>query len=302
MFTLRKRPMVPFFSTVSGNPKEAVGPEAPKVAHTDCGSMVQEEIDKLESYRPEYIGLIKTVIMPDHAHILLRVRQRLERPVTSYVGATMSAITSRLRKSGMIPMGESCFEEGITDSIVRGNGHYDILYSYICDNPRRLLMKRQYPDLFRRRLSITIGEVAYDAVGNMFLLRRPLVAVHVRRAWSKEEIEKYHAECCGKAENGYVLISPFIHPGEKAIMKEVIEAGGSVIKLSDRGFGERWKPTGRAFDLCAAGRLLCLAEAGSSEMKTEMRYAKASRMNRLAEAMADIGPVQMKISGNSLKK
>lgn len=93
------------------------------------------------------------------------------------------------------------------------------------------------------------------------------------------------------------MISPFIHPAERAIMHEVISGGGSVIKLTDRGFGQRWKPYGRAFDLCAEGRLLYLAEAGSSERKSDMHYGKASRMNRLAEAIAGIGAANMKITG-----
>lgn len=300
MFTLRKRESAPLFSTVSGNPRMKTGPEAPAVRHTPCGGIVQQEIDKLESYRPDKIKLIKTVIMPDHVHFMLRVRQTLEKPVTSFIAATMSAITSRLRQAGSIAPVVSCFEKGITDSIVRGKGRYQVIYDYICDNPRRLLMKKLYPDLFRRRLAISIKGDVYDAVGNIFLLRRPLVAVHVRRAWSQEDTEGYQEKCRAMAANGSVLISPFIHPAEKAIRDAVIEDGGSVIVLVSTAFRERWKPSGRAFDLCAAGRMLYLAETGSPEVEPEMRYALASHMNRLAETIAGTGLARMEVKGDSL--
>lgn len=182
MFTLRKSATTPVFSVVTGNPHILTGDEAPKVTHTPAGDFLQSEIDRLESYHPSEIKLIKTVIMPDHVHMLLRVIKTLPRPVTNYVAAMMSATTSGMRKQGMIGPEQSCFEPGITDSIVTGRGQFDIQYGYICDNPRRLLMKRLCNDLFRRRLSMEIGDNLYDAFGNMFLLRRPLVAVHVRRA------------------------------------------------------------------------------------------------------------------------
>ena len=101
--------------------------------------------------------------------------------------------------------------EGINDRIVFDQEQLDILIRYIADNPRRLLIKRLYPDLFRRNLSVNINGDVVDCVGNMFLLRKPLMAVHVRRKWSAGEVEAYKARCIEAALNGVVLISPFIH-------------------------------------------------------------------------------------------
>lgn len=286
MMTITKAEGIPLFSELAGNPYLREGPDAPHVAHFRAGDIVKEELDKMESFRPDNIKIIKSVVMPDHVHVLIRVLKYIEHPVTKYVGQTMAACTARMRREGLIGAGLSCFKEGISDSIVYKRGQMDILYNYICDNPRRLMIKRLYPSLFKRYLGLRIDEFELDAVGNIFLLRKPLHAVHVRRKWNAEERERYKARCFEIMEKGWVLISPFIHPVEKEIMREALEKGGSVIKLCDRGFGERWKPAGKEFDLCAEGRMLFMVEAGTSEVRTDMTYVKASHSNKIAEKIA----------------
>ena len=43
-------------------------------------------------------------------------------------------------------------------------------------------------------------------------------------------------------------------------------------------------------DTCAEGRLLLVAEAGTSTKSEDMSYDKASRLNRLAERLAALTP------------
>ena len=42
-------------------------------------------------------------------------------------------------------------------------------------------------------------------------------------------------------------------------------------------------------DTCAEGRLLLVSEAGAAVRAEDMSYAKASRLNRLAERIASLG-------------
>lgn len=84
----------------------------------------------------------------------------------------------------------------------------------------------------------------------------------------------------------HVMISPFIHPLEREIMKDALDAGGFIIKITERGFAERWKPEGKWFDLCAAGRYLVIAESGSPDIRRDMNYQIASHMNELAGYIA----------------
>ena len=299
MFTIKKSPDAPVFSHVKGNPfvqgpvrfrQGCEPPESqmpPYVEKTGIGMILDVEIRKLEEYRPEYIEIYKYVVMPDHCHILLRVKQRLKCSVLKYVSATESAATSECRRRGIIPRDASLFDlEGINDRVVYGKGQLKILREYIYDNPRRLLIKRLYPDLFRRTLGLQVGDYSLDCVGNIFLLRKPMLEVHVRRRWNEAECAEYVEKCVAAARAGMVLVSPAINRVEKEIMNAAIEEGGSVVRLLDRGFGERWKPAGKDFDLCAEGRLLVLVESGAATGKQTMTYDKATRLNRIAEYLA----------------
>ena len=46
--------------------------------------------------------------------------------------------------------------------------------NYMDDNPRRLAIKRLYPDLFKQVWNQTIGSTTYACMGNIWLLNRPV--------------------------------------------------------------------------------------------------------------------------------
>lgn len=291
MFTLQKHPDAPLLSHVFGNPAVRSGDDAPRVALSSLGRILDEELQKTASMRANALSFSKYVIMPDHVHILLELKQALTRPVTNLVSMIESATTSRCRKTKLIPQEASVFKgRGINDRIVFDRQQLETLQRYIDDNPRRLLIKRKYPDLFRRNLSVQINDDMIDCVGNMFLLRKPMLAVHVRRKWNATETEAYKWKCIRAMRQGMVLISPFIHPVENQIRKQALAEGGSVIQIVDHGFEERFKPSGQSMDTCAEGRLLLVAEAGTPTKKEDMSYDKASRLNRLAERLASLTP------------
>jgi hypothetical protein len=67
----------------------------------------------------------------------------------------------------------SLFEPNYNDHILMRDGQLENWKRYLRDNPRRLMMRREYPDLFRRALCIIIDGIRYSAFGNMLLLRQP---------------------------------------------------------------------------------------------------------------------------------
>lgn len=288
MFTFKKRRGVPDFSHLVGSPFVREGSGAPNVALHPIGEIIEQEIVRTGEMRYGSVFISNYVIMPDHVHILVRVLTYLKTSITRVIGLIESTATKICRKQGLIGEADCAFsDDGINDRIVYKQGQLDVLFKYIDDNPRRLMVKRMFPDLFRHQLGVMIDDLEMDCVGNIFLLRKPLMAVHVRRAWSEQQVAAYEKECAAHVANGGVLISPYIHPRERGIMKAAIEAGGSVVMIKDRGFGERWKPAGTDFDLCAGGRLLVMVESGSSmESKEDMSYGRASHMNRIAESIA----------------
>ena len=58
------------------------------------------------------------------------------------------------------------------------------------------------------------------------------------------------------ARSGAVIVSAFISPREREIMKLLLMEQLPVIEVVDNGFSDRYKPTGKSFYACAENRLV----------------------------------------------
>ena len=213
---------------------------------------------------------------------------------------------------------------GFQDSILFRAGQLGAMFNYLRDNPRRLAVKRLFPDLFRavaalRRPLPSLGVVgAFAALGNRFLLDRPLVQVQVSRrdfsyrrepkagggfkiardAAGEPLVAQESAAFTAKAEallararQGAALLSPCVSEGEREIARRAFAEGLPLVVLRNKGFAPLEKPSGRHFDACAAGRLLMLAPAAWPHVPGEkpMTRRDALALNRLAQALAEGG-------------
>ena len=141
------------------------------------------------------------------------------------------------REHGML------FALGYNDKVLLRAGQLETWLRYLKDNPRRLLMKRERPDLFRVQRGLTVGGLVFSALGNRFLLDRPLkVPVRCSRRLTEKEIEGEVARFLGMAKEGAVLVSPSISPGEKRVMRAAFDAGFPVVYLQENGLGELASP------------------------------------------------------------
>ncbi len=284
-------------------------PQMPEVRLSSLGSLVDEKINTMPDYTPQ-LEILKYVIMPDHLHILIHVKENLERHLGRVIGGFMGGCTSlakkkdllkngvnnesllkdRIKNEGPMKEGESLFAAKFHDRVVTKKGQIQRLKDYIADNPRRFLIKRSHPDLFRRYLHLRIGDREYAAYGNIFLLKQPyLLPVRIHRRWSPSEFAEYEERCLCEIEEGAVVISPFIHPAEKAIRNKAIEKGNKLIILRDQGFEERFKPQGKYFELCAAGQLLLLAPwPENTGRKSTSGSREFHSMNDMAMAIASL--------------
>lgn len=221
---------------------------------------------------------------------------------------------------------------GFQDSILFRAGQLDAMFNYLRDNPRRLAVKRLHPDLFRavgvlRRPLPGLGGVgAFAALGNRFLLDRPLVQVQVSRrdfAYRREpkaggglkiardaagapcvaqESAAFAATCdalLARARQGSVLLSPCVSEGEREVARRAFAEGLPLVVLRNKGFAPLEKPSGRLFDACAAGRLLLLAPAAWPHVPGEkpMTRRDALVLNRLAQALAGDGAAEINYRG-----
>ena len=231
-------------------PTWVVEPSAMGQAALDCWR-------KITDFWPQ-VSLIEAQLMPEHFHGILFVKERL--PLTHpdkpegpdnrrknlgdiirgfKVGCTMAwrelinggeyvvgpnlplpAVTPR-RILAAAPQ----WAEGFVDTILFHKGQLAKMINYLRDNPRRLGVKREHPELFKvaRDIEIAFADFGdggaitpwqgpasghFSAIGNHFLLSRPrLVQVQCSRAYFRYRMEnsgKYAAgpENCGKYAAG----------------------------------------------------------------------------------------------------
>ena len=178
------------------------------------------------------------------------------------------------------------FSKGFNDSILTGRGQLNHMMAYVRDNPRRLLIKRQHCGFFTIHRGITVASMRFDAVGNLDLLQRPLIAVHCHRRWSEAEQQAYHDRCLHASERGIVLIGAFISKAEQAIAKAVREKHLPLIHLVESGFNDLYKPVGEAFYATAEGRLLQLAPWPYHNESHPITREQCMELNRMAEMIA----------------
>lgn len=199
--------------------------------------------------------------MPDHIHILLRIKEYSDKPLGYYVSNLTGASTREWR--AITGVTYSVFEKGYNDRIIGASRSLDTLYRYIRDNPRRLAVRRAHPEFFRRVNDISIAGTRCRAYGNFQLLDCPFKEqVVVHRADSPETCAANRERWLYTAANGGVLVSPFISPAEKAVRSDTETFGARLILITNRPMEDRYKPSGSDFELCETGRLLILSIPG----------------------------------------
>lgn len=281
MITISKNDEIPDFSTL-----EVVNTR-PGVRLCPLGESIVEELGKMCAKFAE-LEVYTYVVMPDHIHFVLNVSSPTEYHLGKAIGDFMGACSRAFwRLAEICPERKPVFKRGFHDRILTGRGQYQTMKNYIRDNPRRLYIKRTCPDLFRSRHTIRINDEEFDALGNIFLLRNPEIeTVQVSSTFSMEQLKNLDHRWIRTIENGGVLVSPFISPKEKVYLELAISNGANIILIDKDGFGERYKPSGRYFDLCASGRLLIIAPKKEPHRSQKITRSEALHMNSLAVAIS----------------
>jgi len=288
-----------------------------------AGHQVLEAWRAMPSFTPQ-LETSTLCVMPDHLHGILCVREPLVRPLGAVVRGFKSGVTAALRKATNNPA-LAVWEEGFYDGVALEPAAIQAWHRYILDNPRRLWLRRLHPDLFVRvntleheRLPTLPEGQKWAGYGNLFLLDKPeLVAVRVSRSATPDEIERIASDMGARVSRGAVAVSPFISPGEQAVVAEIAKIAsnnggssnkssgnksglitaaaiigsslGGVIVLKHGGFPPLYKPSGLYFDLCAAGRLLVLSAFAYSSRKQPLTREQCLAMNGWCEMLANNG-------------
>lgn len=282
MITLVVKERRPLLCSITGD-----GETEPAVVNpTALGRAVIQSLLNIPRFYPD-IEVWTYQLMPDHLHVIIFVKKRI--PV--HLGKVINGFKigcrrayKELVKNDLLGL----WEDGYNDIILELEGQLRHMKDYILDNPRRLAIKRAHPDLFQVQRNVKVGDQTFAALGNIFLLDAPcLMQVQCTRRLTPEQIAETCCHFLAQAQNGAVLVSPSISPGEKAVMKAAFEQGYPVIVLQENGFAPLAKPRGRRFNACAQGRLLMLAPWEHHNDRRTIRQAQCHDLNRMAKAICN---------------
>ena len=274
--------------------------EAPHIELSPLGEAVAKIWQTIGSHHPE-VKVVAIQMMPDHLHAILFVKEKMEKPLGKVllgikqacnqafrevmpeeVVAVAQPHAKRERGNGLL------FAKGFNDQILLREGQLERWINYLKDNPRRLLMKRENPDLFRVQRGLMYAGLSFSAIGNRFLLERPVkLQVQCSRSMSDEELKTKLNDCLRAGRQGAVLVSPAISQGEKAIMRAAFEEGLPLIYLQENGFTDLAKPGGKRMEACAKGQLLILAPWAHHNEKIIIKRGQCLELNEMARVVCE---------------
>ena len=197
------------FGHIEGSARGKAGTdEAPHMVLSELGRQVlEEEIKKIHHYYP-MVDVWRVAIMPDHIHLLVRVREPL--PEGKHLGTIVRGFKTGCTRAWWAlttpsgdPLGTSAdvpeaspsrmagvpeaspsgkkkprrpvlFVAGYHDRIINRPGMLENIKRYMAENPLRARIRQECPRLMERQLHLWIAGREYAAFGNLFLLKYPL--------------------------------------------------------------------------------------------------------------------------------
>jgi REP element-mobilizing transposase RayT len=309
----------PLFGTVVGHSDAPASSEhTPRMELSDLGRRVEEEWKGIPRYYPQ-VEIIALQMMPDHLHGIIFIKEKMEKDLSriirgfktgcnrSYrelvlgVPPVMSVATESQQTEQNLRQPASktgrpkddrthglLFARGFNDKLLLREGQLKRWLEYLSDNPRRLLMKREHPDLFRVQRGVMIDGQPFSSIGNRFLLDRPLkLQVQCSRRLTDEQIAERQEWWLRQARCGAVLVSPCISKGEKQVMRAAFDEGLPLIVLLENGFTDLAKPGGQRMAACARGQLLLLAPWEHHNERVTIRRDQCLALNDMTKKICE---------------
>ena len=307
MLTMAVEGRRPLFGRVCGSSAD------PRVELTELGAAVRDEWWNIPNYHPQ-VKVFALQMMPDHLHGILFVSEPLScglggvvrgfktgcgrayrRLIAPHYVATESQQTMKgnhpeqQTMKGSHPEHGLLFEPGYNDMVLRTDDEYQRWKRYLNDNPRRLLLNRERPDLLRPFFDMQLGSHRYNGIGNRALLTAPQrLSVRLSRRLTADRLDADVARYIEAARNGAVLISPAISPGEKRVMREAFDLQLPTIVVLRNGFTPLSKPKGEQFDACAQGRLLMLSAWEHTNERITLTASDCQELNLMALELSQL--------------
>ena len=279
------------------------------IATTALGEYVAEAFRKVASETTKKTGcrvqVLHYQIMPDHFHGILYVRDTLpaDYALGKIIAAWKSACSHALWDDSSFCVQNfslekpALFSRGFNDRILFRKGQLQTWIKYLDDNPRRLWLKKHFPDRLRKVYDFVAGKKGhkYTAVGNTFLVTYPeRLQVRCHRNLTEEQIQEEVAKYMKEAQRGTVLISPFISTAEKAVYDACYNEKLPMIHLVNRGLdGKFVYPSGKDVTGCCDGFMLVLAPYADYSAETAAKRITRAQCLSLNDYAADLANVTL---------
>lgn len=310
MVTMVTEGRIPLFGKVIGRSDAPEGSsDAPRIELSELGIRVEREWWGIPAYYPQ-VEILALQMMPDHLHGIIFVKEKMEKDLSRIIRGFKTGCNRAYRElypavPSVVTQSQQTrqqsqqtrrndrthgllFALGFNDKLLLRKGQLDRWLTYLQDNPRRLLMKREHPDLFRVQRGLMVGSQQFSAIGNRFLLDRPVrLQVQCSRRLTDNEIAEKQAWWLSQARQGAVLVSPSISKGEKQVMRAAFDEGLPLIILQENGFTDLAKPGGKRMEACLRGQLLLLAPWEHHNERLAIRRDQCLSLNDMAKMICE---------------
>ena len=310
MVTMVTEGRIPLFGKVIGRSDAPEGSsDAPRIELSELGIRVEREWWGIPTYYPQ-VEILALQMMPDHLHGIIFVKEKMEKDLSRIIRGFKTGCNRAYRElypavPSVVTQSQQTrqqsqqtrrndrthgllFALGFNDKLLLRKGQLECWLTYLQDNPRRLLMKREHPDLFRVQRGLMVGSQQFSAIGNRFLLDRPVrLQVQCSRRLTDKEIAEKQAWWLSQARQGAVLVSPSISKGEKQVMRAAFDEGLPLIILQENGFTDLAKPGGKRMEACLRGQLLLLAPWEHHNERLAIRRDQCLSLNDMAKMICD---------------
>ena len=176
------------------------------------------------------------------------------------------------------------------ERILHAPGQLNRMINYVKDNPRRLWLKKNNPDLFRLHRHTEMCGLSFTSLGNHFLLDwHDNQTVEMPRNATVEQVQKRLQLAMAAAQNGAVTYTAAISKGEQLIARTLRKQGYPLVVLLSDGFPKEgspherfYKPGGIYFEACSKGQLLLLEPMEQTFLNEDIQSAVEGTLRRKA--------------------
>ena len=276
MITMAIEGRKPLLGTLHGEPTVTEGDRIPQVTLSAMGEKVKECWMLIPSFHPK-VKILKLCIMPDHIHGILFVQEKMEKPLGKVIEGFKIGTRKAARELGIM--------QTLYPALSEQDLHGNIL---TLGNQCQGFASRKHFDTIdhpvTRLGTINVAGIQMQAVGNRFLLDNPVkLQIQCSRRLTLEEIEHQKDIMLYQAhDQGAILVSPCISPGEQQIATAALTERIPLIVLLLKGFSPFFKPQPKYLEACTEGRLLMLSPYPYQNEKIDNMRQRCIQLNNIA--------------------